>query len=217
MKNNISGIYGISPANAPLSWLLARLEEAFISGLRVLQLRDKSPTQALQRAIAVRKLCQQYNVYLIINDDMQLAMDCGADGVHLGRSDINVAIDFSALSLLVGVSCQGDANYAKNMLNKGADYISLGAVFPTKTKLEAVAIGLKKTQQLCQHIHAQYPQACIVAIGGLGIQEIKQLRHVGNINKYNNIQAVAVSSALWQGNVTENMGLLQRAWRSNAA
>lgn len=180
MSARLTGIYGILPADLELDDMLARAEAALKGGVRILQYRDKNQgyKRALQRAQAVRSLTRHHDAIFIVNDSVQLAVDSGADGVHLGRSDTanltQLRTDIGD-DLIVGISCQGDAAFAQQALNRGADYVSFGAIFPTSSKSNAVVIGLPRLAKARQ----MFPERNIVAIGGIALNNLGHVRQAG--------------------------------------
>ncbi|MDX8384160.1 MAG: thiamine phosphate synthase, partial [Ghiorsea sp.] len=117
----LQGIYGILPADLSTEALLTKAESSLQGGLRILQFRDKKSgyKRGLKRAKLLRELTLKYDATFIINDSMQMAQACHADGVHLGRGDVSdlgsmrsqVADDF-----IIGITCHADARYAKSAL-----------------------------------------------------------------------------------------------------
>lgn len=187
----IQGIYGILPADLELADMLERAEAALKGGVLTLQLRDKKKRyrDSLKRAKALREITARYSAKLIVNDSIQLAQESGADGVHLGRGDIETlsALRSEAGSdLIVGVTCRGDAAFGQHVLDAGADYLSFGAVFPTVSKPEVPAIGLARIQKARE----LFPDADLVAIGGITLESLPALKKTG-------VDAVAVISGLF--------------------
>jgi thiamine-phosphate pyrophosphorylase len=191
------GIYGILPADIKTEALLEKADAAMLGGVRVLQLRDKKQgfKRKLKRALALRELTQQYQTTLIINDSLQLALDSGADGVHLGKDDTpdltklrsQVPDDF-----IIGISARADVAYAKHALQYGASYVSFGAVFKSSTKADVPVIGLPRLAKAC----AMFPDAKICAIGGINLNNIVMVKATG-------ATCAAVISSLFDGTAKE--------------
>jgi len=195
----INGIYGILPADIAMEELLCKAEAALRGGVKTLQLRDKKQgfKRGLKRAQAVQALVRSYDGTFIINDSMQLALESGADGVHLGREDMKsiAAIRSDAKHpLIIGVSCKADAAFARHVLDDGADYVSFGAVFPTRTKIDATPIGLPRLAKARQ----MFPEANICAIGGITPESLPAVKAAG-------ADCVAVISALFGEGDVESM------------
>jgi len=192
-----TGIYGILPADIETELLLEKAEAAMLGGVRILQLRDKKQgfKRKLKRALALRELTQKYQTTLIINDSMQLALESDADGVHLGKDDApeltklrsQVSDDF-----IIGITARADAQYAKSALQYGADYISFGAVFESKTKVDVPVIGLPRLAKAC----AMFPDAKVCAIGGINLDNIVMVKAAG-------ATYAAVISSLFDGTTKE--------------
>lgn len=208
MNARLSGIYGILPADLEEGDMLAGAEAAMRGGVRILQLRDKRQgfKRALARAKALRALTRDFGAICIVNDSIQLAVDSGADGVHLGRSDAPNLTRLRADvgdGLIVGISCQGDAAFALHALEHGASYVAFGAVFPTATKADATVIGparLAKARQM-------FPQRNIVAIGGIGPDNLDIVRRAG-------ADCAAVISGLFasEAGIEERAARMVEAW-----
>jgi len=122
--------------------LVAAVEAALRGDARVVQYRDKSADhqRRLDEARALKALCDRYRVPLLINDDLELASDCGAAGVHLGRDDPDVPSARARLPAgsLIGVSCYNRFELAEQAVMQGADYVAFGSFFPSPTKPRAV-------------------------------------------------------------------------------
>ncbi|MFQ5581155.1 MAG: thiamine phosphate synthase [Mariprofundaceae bacterium] len=204
---NITGIYGILPADLEMADMLARAESALRGGVHTLQLRDKEQgyKQALKRARALRKLTITYQAMLIINDSVQLAQDANADGVHLGRNDAPNLMQLrsdAGESLIIGISCKDDATFARHALESGADYLSFGSVFPTASKDNAAPIGLERLRKARQ----LFPEANIVAIGGITEESLPAVRAAG-------VDATAMIHALFaEDNIEARAAALVAAW-----
>jgi thiamine-phosphate pyrophosphorylase len=133
------GLYAIS--DGPRADLLGVCESALRGGTAVLQYRDKThePARRSQEAAALTALCARYRVPLIVNDDVELAAHIGAAGVHLGKGDATVADARARLGAqaIIGVSCYGSIERARQAAQEGADYLAFGAFYPSPTKPDA--------------------------------------------------------------------------------
>ena len=131
------GLYLLTPDEPDTRKLLARVA-AVLGEARLLQYRNKAADARLRReqAQALLPLCREAGVPLLINDDTELALRTGADGVHLGEDDGDprAARTLLGADAIVGVSCYGDAGRARAAAAAGADYVAFGAFFPTATK-----------------------------------------------------------------------------------
>lgn len=143
---SLRGLYAITPDGLPEATLLAQAEAALAGGAAVLQLRDKSTDAArrLRLAQGLAALCRRHGALFIVNDDVQLALAAGADGVHLGADDGDPRAARQALppGSVVGVSCYADFARASSAVAAGADYVAFGAVFASPTKPQAPRASL---------------------------------------------------------------------------
>ena len=164
----LRGIYAITdPALCPADLLLGNVESALRGGARLIQYRDKpaTPEQRLSRALALLTLCEQYDALLIINDDLDLCLQVHAHGLHLGRSDGDIAAARKALGpdCVLGVTCHSDLAYALEAKELGADYCAFGRLFDSNTKPDAPPCPLDVLVQ------ARQLGLCTVAIGGINV------------------------------------------------
>lgn len=141
------GLYAITdPGLIPDDALCERVGAAIDGGAGTLQYRDKRSDAPLRRSLAGRlaELCRARGVTLIINDDIELAADVGADGVHLGRDDAAFAVARRRLGpqALIGVSCYDRLDRARDACAAGAGYVAFGAFFASTTKPAAVQAPL---------------------------------------------------------------------------
>lgn len=163
------------------------IEEALKGGVTILQLREKdaSGKEFLERAIKLRELTKKYNVKFIINDRVDIAMLCNADGVHIGQSDIpaNKVRELIGEDKIVGVSARTveEALIAKE---NSADYLGVGAMFTTTTKLDAKSVSIEKLKEIKKAVDLP-----IVAIGGLSLNNIDKLK-VCNVDGYAVVSAI---------------------------
>ncbi|MHB8345678.1 MAG: thiamine phosphate synthase [Acidiferrobacterales bacterium] len=148
------------------SRLVPAVEQALQGGARLVQYRDKSVDAGTRhrRATGLARVCERYAVPLIVNDDPGLALDAGAQGVHLGRDDGDVADARAMLGAdaIIGVSCYNEFDRAVRAADAGADYVAFGSVYPSRTKPQAVAAG----HGLLSRARAELGLA-VVAIGGI--------------------------------------------------
>jgi len=130
------GLYAIT--DGPRPDLLAAVKAALRGGAVLLQYRDKTADTARRafEARALRELCARFEIPFIVNDDVELALAAGADGVHLGEDDGDIAAARARLGAgaIIGVSCYDSLARARQLAAAGADYLALGAFFPSPTK-----------------------------------------------------------------------------------
>jgi thiamine-phosphate pyrophosphorylase len=188
MPARIFGLYAITPDTGDTATLLRNVTRALRGGARVVQYRNKSSDGALRRQQARQLLtaCRAVDVPLIINDDVALALEVGADGVHLGRDDGDIAAARGALGpdRLLGASCYDRIELAQRALAAGADHVAFGSVFGSPTKPGAVRAPLSLFTE------ARGLGVPLVAIGGITPANAPDVVHAG-------AQAVAVISALF--------------------
>ena len=163
----------------------------------MIQLREKglAPDAFLREAVEVRALCRQWGVPMIVNDSVSVAQAAGADGVHLGLEDMDIAAARSILGpdRIIGASAH-TLEEARRARSRG-QRVYLGAIFPTRTKTDVVSTGLDTLREICAG--ASIP---VVAIGGISLEVLDQLAGTG-------IAGVAVSSGLFsQPDVTGTAG-----------
>lgn len=166
-------------------------ESALQGGVTFLQLREKSAgtmprASLLEEARALRLLCRRYRVPFVIDDDVELAMAIGADGVHVGQSDMEAGTARQRIGKdkILGVSVQ-TVKEARIAAECGADYLGVGAVFPTNSKEDAEIVRYETLKEICSA--AAVP---VVAIGGINDENVMQLAGSG-------IAGVAVISAIF--------------------
>ena len=138
----IRGLYAVTPDDADTARLIIRVRAALEGGAAVLQYRNKSADRALRhkQAGALAILCRQHGVPFIINDHLELALDVGADGLHLGADDGDIAAARRALGAdrLLGASCYNRFELALAARDAGADHVAFGAACVSSTKPDAV-------------------------------------------------------------------------------
>lgn len=153
------------------------IEAALKGGVTLLQYRDKASDSRTmyERALQLKKLCTVFNVPLLINDRLDIALAVQADGVHLGQSDLPVSVARKILGAqaLIGISAH-NAEEGRQALSKGADYLGCGAVFGTTSKNDAEYLGLEGLQKIRQAVTAP-----IVGIGGINIANFESILQTG--------------------------------------
>jgi thiamine-phosphate pyrophosphorylase len=136
------------------------------AGAKILQYRNKQSDKntRISEAEQIVGLCKQYSVPLIINDDIALTIQAGADGVHLGRNDLSITEARKKLgnNMVIGYSCYNDLDRASYAVNAGADYIAFGAFYSSPSKPDAV----RATPDIIQKAKQQF-NLPVVAIGGI--------------------------------------------------
>jgi len=134
------GLYAITDQSSG-DLLISKAKLALIGGISTLQYRDKSSDtdQKIKDALALQALCKEYKTPFIINDDIELALAIGADGVHLGKDDQSIHYARSRLgnTAIIGISCYNNLDLAKSAEQRGASYIAFGSFFSSPTKPNA--------------------------------------------------------------------------------
>lgn len=143
-KPPLSGLYAITPDWNDTRRLLTVTEAILGAGCRILQYRNKTTSDChrQEQAVALRGLTRKFDALLIINDDVELALFCEADGVHLGEDDGQLAaararLDASGAGKILGASCYQSVPLALAAARAGADMIAFGSFFPSPTKPNA--------------------------------------------------------------------------------
>ena len=174
----LSGLYALTPDLADTAELLRRARAALLGGARLLQYRNKGADGAQRReqAGALLGLCREFGAPLIVNDDLGLALEIGADGAHLGREDGDLAAARAALGpgRLLGVSCYDAMERAREAKRNGADYVAFGSFFASPTKPAAVRAPLALPAQARAELGLP-----VCAIGGITLQNAPQLLAAG--------------------------------------
>ncbi len=157
--------------------LYEQIEDALIGGVTIVQLREKelSEDAFIAEAKEIKALCHRYNVPLIINDNVDVALKSGADGVHVGIEDMPVSEirKKAPADFIIGATAK-TVEQAKTAEAEGADYLGVGAVFPSPTKKHAVRITTKQLHEICSSVSIPG-----VAIGGIDLNNISQLKGGG--------------------------------------
>lgn len=163
----LRGLYAITP-EAPDS--VARVRQALEGGIALLQYRRKQ--RNLDEAREIAELARRYRVPLIVNDDVELALELDAAGVHLGRDDGDLGAARRRLAgRILGASCYNDAQLARRAIDAGADYVAFGSVFASATKPHAVRAPLA--------LFALEASVPLCAIGGITLENASQAIDAG--------------------------------------
>lgn len=189
MKREVLRLYAVTDR----SWLgtetlAEQTEKALRGGATFVQLREKNmePDALLREAVEIGRLCRAYGVPFVINDDVELAVRCGADGVHVGQEDMAAeeARRLLGPDKIVGVTCK-NVEEARIAQAQGADYIGSGAMFPSTAKPGAQGISFEMLQKICAAVEIP-----VVAIGGISQSNVLKLQGTG-------IAGIAVVSAIY--------------------
>lgn len=165
-----------------------KIEEALQGGVTILQLREKELDEDsfINEAIEVKNICRKHVVPLIINDNVNVALKSGADGVHVGIEDMPIDEIRRTVpdSFIIGATCK-TVEQAQSAERLGADYMGVGAVFPSPTKKNAVRITREQLKEICASVSIP-----AVAIGGISLENVDELKGGG-------MSGIAVVSAVF--------------------
>lgn len=172
-----------------------QIEMAIKGGITMVQLREKDLDKETFRRESdkIRDLCKNYNIPFIVNDNVEIAIETGADGIHVGQSDMEVGSVRKLIGedMILGVSAQ-TVEQALIAESKGADYLGVGAIFPTNSKDDADSVSIEELKAICKAVNIP-----VVAIGGIDNKNIDKLEGSG-------IVGVALISAIFgQDNIEE--------------
>jgi len=189
-------LYGITDSAFDSMSLESQLEAAVLGGATMIQLREKNifDDDYIQKAKNALSITRKYNIPLIINDNVRVALESGADGVHLGQTDCS---PYEARRILgdkaiIGVTAK-TVSQAVAAEKSGADYLGSGAVFTSPTKPDAKGISFDELKEICSCVNIP-----VCAIGGIGIDNAVKLRGSG-------IKGIAVVSALFSSQTAEGI------------
>ncbi|MEY3910383.1 MAG: Thiamine-phosphate synthase [Pseudomonadota bacterium] len=186
----IKGLYAITPDMADLNTLIQKTQWAIEGGAFMVQYRSKIQDRdvKMQQCAAILRLCREYKIPCIVNDDVDMCRVLEADGVHLGEKDDNIAEVRRILGedAIIGSSCYDQLNRAKQAQKEGASYVAFGAMFETSTKPNAP----RATLELLREAKSQI-QIPIVAIGGITVNNAHDVIKTG-------IDAIAVITSLYE-------------------
>jgi len=168
--------------------LYNQVEKAIRGGVTFVQLREKMLDEEsfLNEALGIQKLCRKYRIPFVINDNVGIAKKINADGVHVGQSDMRAANVRAILGddKILGVSAQ-TVEQAVLAEKQGADYLGVGAVFPTGSKADAQDVSYETLKAICEAVNIP-----VVAIGGISAGNVLKLKGSG-------ISGIAVISAIF--------------------
>ncbi len=189
MKSDSLVLYAVTDRHwtgeKPLS---EQVKEALEGGATMLQIREKTLSEAEfeKEALELQKICRDFNVPFIVNDNVALAARIGADGVHVGQDDMNVeeARRLIGKDKILGVSAQ-TVEEAVLAEKQGADYLGVGAVFPTGSKFDAIEVPHETLKEICRAVKIP-----VVAIGGITKDNLEELKGSG-------IAGISVISAIF--------------------
>ena len=186
--------------------LIEAVEQAIQGGVTCVQLREKNISfpEYVSIAKTIREVCNKYGVPLIINDDYRVAIASGADGVHVGADDMAVADIRNHVgdNFIIGATAK-TIEQALKAQSDGADYLGVGAVFPSPTKTNAIRITPETLTEICRSVEIP-----VVAIGGINLENVHLIKDCGQ-------SGIAVVSALFaQNDIVHSAELLRKKLRN---
>ena len=181
--------------------LSSQVEEAIIGGATFIQLREKNLNYSdfLNEAIEIHKICNKYKIPFVIDDNVEIALKSGADGVHLGQNDMSIkqARNILGENKIIGATAR-TVEQALKAQQEGADYIGSGAVFATSTKSDTVPLSYENLCRICSSVNIP-----VVAIGGINAENARNLSGSG-------ISGIAVVSGIFKSdNVRKSAEILK--------
>lgn len=156
---------------------LEKIEECLKAGVTFLQIREKNIEYDLflKRAIEMKQLAEKYDIPFVVNDNLEIAIESNADGIHIGQGDLPASEVRKKLGddKILGVSV-GTAEEAKKAERDGADYLGVGAVFSTGSKSDAISVEQSEVKKICQAVNIP-----VIAIGGISKENVLDLQGLG--------------------------------------
>tara|TARA_Y100000589_G_scaffold21666_1_gene18024 strand:- start:2057 stop:3109 length:1053 start_codon:yes stop_codon:yes gene_type:complete len=193
LENNLYSITNEKPD------LIEDIENLLIGGVKIIQHRFKDPNDSnnLENAKIIRKLCKSKGAIFIVNDRVDIAIACDADGVHLGQNDLDIvsARKILGFSKIIGISANNGQDI-KNAIEQGSDYLGIGPVFKSNTKTTKKPLGIEKVKKLTKDIKIPW-----FAIGGIKNENIPIL-------KSNGIKKVAIVSEIMNDENPKNKAMI---------
>lgn len=181
--------------------LYSQVEKALAGGVTCVQLREKymNEDEYVNEAVKIKELCHRYDVPLIVNDNLTVALKSEADGIHVGQDDMDAGQirKITGSGFIIGVTAKTVRQALKAQAD-GADYIGSGAVFPSPTKQGAIRITKEELKEICGYVDIP-----AVAIGGVNRSNMAMLEGCG-------MSGFAVVSAVFgAADITEEAALLK--------
>ncbi len=194
----LSGIYAISDEKlTPLDTIIAQADEAFSHGVKILQFRDKTSSDEAVRetCIKLQGLAKRHNATFIIDDRAELVQAIGADGLHIGKDDIDPqqARKIVGAGTIIGVSCYGSLHKARNAAREGADYVAFGSVFASPTKPHSNVIDHEVVARAKEQLRVP-----VCVIGGIDAGNIATIAR-------QNPDMYSMVSGVFEGDIKDNL------------
>jgi len=192
-------LYGILERRYLEYSLEEALEQACKYGVTAIQIREKfvSDREFYEIALRAKKIIEKYDVNLIVNDRVDIALVIDADGVHIGKEDLPVSVVRRIFSGYIGLSVQS-LDEALEGEKVGADYLGVGPIFPSKTKVSEWTVGLNELKEIKKNVHIP-----VVAIGGINRENLSRVLSA-------DVDGIAISYALFTGDVKKNAEIFRK-------
>ena len=179
MTQPLRGLYAITDASLIKDeHFIQTIEQALAGGTRIIQYRDKSTDEIkrFQQASIIKKLCEKYHTIFIINDDIELAKEIDADGVHIGIHDCSYETARKKLgnNKIIGVTCYNQIDTALHAQKTGADYVAFGRFFSSSIKPDAISADIDLLHQAKRKLSIP-----VCAIGGITLDNSAKLIDTG--------------------------------------
>lgn len=173
MNYELQGLYVITDDVLPSLTVLDQVKLALDGGAKIVQLRDKKSSIDVikQTALKLEELCKEYNAVFVLNDKVELAIELGLSGLHIGKSDHHRVKEIrEKFDGYIGVSCYGDIALAKEMQEVGVDYVAFGSFYVSPTKPNANIVDLNILSQAKEELNIP-----VCAIGGISRENIGEV------------------------------------------
>lgn len=206
-SSNLNGLYVITDDTlTPPNSMMYQIEQTLQGGAKIVQYRDKTNTRlhVKEKALALEGLCKRHNAIFVLNDEVELAIELGLSGLHVGKSDHHRVEEIRKnFSGYLGISCYGDVGLAKELQDKGVDYVAFGSFFRSPTKPASAVVELEVLRQAKEELNIP-----ICAIGGINSKNAAQVMKyspdmiclISDIWKSEDIQAQSkIFSNLYKG------------------
>lgn len=205
--NTLNGLYVITDdILTPQSSMMHQVELALKGGAKIVQHRDKTNSRlhVKETALELESLCKKYNATFILNDEVELAIELGTSGLHVGKSDHHRVEEIRKnFTGYLGISCYGNVEFARQMQDRGVDYVAFGSFFKSPTKPHSAVVDLEVLSQAKKQLNIP-----ICAIGGINSENVAQvMKHnpdmislISDIWKSEDVQAQSkIFSNLYKG------------------
>ncbi len=202
MKEDSLLLYAVTDRHWVKTTLYDQVKEALEAGVTFVQLREKNldEDEFYNEALDIQLLCREFNVPFVLNDNVKLAYQINADGVHIGQDDMSLteAREILGKDKIIGVSAH-TVEEALEAEKNGADYLGVGAMFTTNSKDDAVDVSIETLKEIVKSVSIP-----VIAIGGITRENVKELKDTG-------IKGIAVISAIFaKEHLKEETLLLKR-------